>query len=175
MTQRTKTAALIGVIGGIATIIGPALPWLSYTESAFGGDPSVAPALESASINGFSIDPFGLPFLGIALTVAAAWLWAGSEPRKAVAFLGPISLALGTLCVFVIIKKESAFFGGLGSVGAQADLEFGVFVALAGAIAGLAAAVLGAWQQTPVLEEGSVEPIEMAADRPTDPVPDAPA
>jgi hypothetical protein len=176
MTKRTATAAIIGVVGGIATIVGPALPWLTYSESAQSGDPSFVPSgVESVSINGFSVDPFGLPFLGIALTVAAAWLWAGSEPKKAAAFLGPISLAFGTVCVMTIIDKESALLGGFGGGGAEFGLEFGVYVTLAGAVAGLIAAAIGAWPQRRVLDEGLMEPVEMVADRSTDALPDAPA
>jgi len=148
--KRTTMAALIGKTGGIATIIGPALPWLSYAQSAPGGDPSfIPPEFENTSISGFSVDPFGLPFLGIALTVAAAWLWAGSEPRKAAALLGSISLAIGTLCAFVIIKRETTLFGGLSGLGAEVDLEFGVYVMLAGALAGLVATGIGAWPASP--------------------------
>ncbi|MDP9185670.1 MAG: hypothetical protein M3O29_08390 [Actinomycetota bacterium] len=176
MTKRTATAAIIGVVGGIATIVGPALPWLTYSESAQSGDPSFAPpGIESVSISGFSVDPFGLPFLGIALTVAAAWLWAGSEPKKAAAFLGPISLAFGTICVMTIIDKEGALLGGFGGGGAEFDLELGVYVTLAGAVAGLVAAAIAGWPRRLVLDVGSTEPVEMVADRSTDALPDAPA
>jgi hypothetical protein len=163
--ERRTIAALVGTVGGVATIIGPALPWLSYSESASSGDPSFAPSGFESSINGFSVDPFVLPFLGIALTVAAAWLWAGSDTRKSVAFLGPISLAAATICVMVMIKKESLLFGGLGGVSPEADLKYGVFVTLAGAAAGLVAAALAVWpSRSPARSAEAVEPaVEGAA------------
>src|ERR1043165_5393798 len=81
MNRRTSIAAFVGVVGGLATMIGPTLPWLRYPEQA---DPSFGPVPDQ-TLNGLAGDPFGVMF-AIALTVAAAWLWAGSDAKKAVAF-----------------------------------------------------------------------------------------
>jgi len=173
--RRATIAAMIGMVGGVAAIVGPALPWLSYSESASSIDPSFNPGFDGTTISGFSVDPFGLPLLGVALAVAAAWLWAGPDPRKAVAFLGPISLAIGTLCVVTIVKKESALFGGLGGSSAEIDLEYGVYVTLAGAVAGLIAAVVAVLPERPAVDVGPSDTIEMVPDRPSDAYPDDPA
>jgi hypothetical protein len=172
--KRATVAALVGVIGGVAAIIGPALPWLSYSGSASRLDPSLAPpGLESASITGFTLDPFGV-YIGIGLAVAAAWLWAGSEPRKALAFLGPISLAVATICVMVMVNKESALFGGFGGPGSELAFGSGVYVTLAGAVAGLAATAIAAWPEPKASDHEMSDEVEMVADRPTEVLPDGP-
>ena len=161
MPKRVSIAAVVGVLGGVATMVGPALPWLSYAGQT---DPNFGPVAAS-TLNGFVLDPFGT-FFAVGLTVAAAWLWAGSDARKAVAFMGPIAVAIGTVCVSIIITKESAFLGDFSS-GQEAAVEVGVYVTLGGAVAALAAALIAVWPARTRSEESVIlEPEDDALPQP---------
>src|SRR5262249_33271359 len=97
---------------------------------------------------------------------AAGWLWAGNDPKKAIAALGPLSVGVVTFCVWAILKKDDAFgFGALGP-DETASLKFGVYVTLAGGALALLAAIVAATPRRRGLARPLAAPIDDADDPP---------
>jgi hypothetical protein len=123
---KTKSAAWIGAIGGAATIVGVALPWVQDSSDRGAG----------LSVNGLIAGPWVLVF-GVVMTGASLFLLAGVDPRKVVAVLAPVSLAVLAYVTPVILDKEAALFGGLAQVFTQRGI--GLYVCLVGGILGVVA------------------------------------
>jgi len=150
-SDRRTTATVIGLVGGLAVIVGTVLPWVSITTTGSSSGSTVSFPSETAELNGLFVPSAFVFLLGIALGIAAAWLWAGTEPKKAVAALGPLSVGVMTFCAWVVVKKDDAFGYGLGGgPDQQAALEVGVYVTLAGAALALIAAIVAALPGPPV-------------------------
>src|SRR5262245_41281859 len=144
MSPRRLTAAtMIGLVGAVAVIVGAVLPWVTIASPGESGSTVSFPS-ESTELNGLLVSSGLLLLLGIATGIAAGWLWAGNDPKKAIAALGPLSVGVVTFCVWAILKKDDAFgFGALGP-DETASLKFGVYVTLAGGALALLAAIVAA-------------------------------
>ena len=129
--NKIKSVTWIGGIGGVATVVGVALPWLSDTTPGSGG-----------SINGLITGPWVL-ILGVIMAAGSLFLLADADPRKIVAILGPVSLAVVAYMAPIIINKEAGLFGGITD-GSTTERGIGLYVCLLGGILGLVAAGIGA-------------------------------
>jgi hypothetical protein len=129
--NKVRSVVWIGSIGGVATIVGVALPWLSDTTPGSGG-----------SINGLITGPWVLIF-GVIMAAGSLFLLADGDTRKVVAILGPVSLAVVVYVAPIIINKEAGLFGGLTD-GSTTERGIGLYVCLLGGILGLVAAGIGA-------------------------------
>jgi len=129
-SKRTLVAWL-GAIGGAATIIGVALPWVRDSSDRGAG----------LSINGLIAGPWVMLF-GVVMAGASLFLLADADPRKVVAILGPVSLAVLAYVTPVILNKEAALFGGLAQVFTERGI--GLYVCLAGGLLGLVAVGIAA-------------------------------
>jgi hypothetical protein len=143
MSNRLIVAAIVGVCGGVAALIGTLLPWVSITVSG-GSDPSFPGGGfpdQIETLNGMlASNGFVLP-LTVVLIVAGGWFWAGAEPRKPVVACAT-GFAVAVVSAWVAISKDDAM--GLGSFGQSTAVEYGVYVTVAGALVGLLAGVLAA-------------------------------
>jgi len=129
--SKRKLVAWLGAIGGAATIIGVALPWVRDSSDRGAG----------LSINGLIAGPWVMLF-GVVMTGASLFLWADVDPRKVVAILGPVSLAVLAYVTPVILNKEAALFGGLAQVFTERGI--GLYVCLVGGLLGLVAVGIAA-------------------------------
>jgi uncharacterized membrane protein len=126
---KTKTAVWVGAIGGVATIVGVALPWLL--------DNSQDPAL---SVNGLLTGPYVLLF-GVVMAAASVFLLTDTDPLKVVAILGPVSLAVLAYVIPIVLNKEAGLFGGVSS-SPTTSRGIGLYVAVLGGILGLVATAI---------------------------------
>ena len=134
-TEGMLGAFLVATLAAVATIIGIVLPWVTYGTPAFQSVPQ-----QEQTINGL-LGGFGtMQWLGIALGVAAGWLWAGDEPKKPVAALVPLGLTIIAFAVWGITEKGDLLGFGLGGDGGTVTLEIGVYVTLLGGVLALVAA-----------------------------------
>src|SRR5215831_8645714 len=129
--RRIRLIAVLGALGGVATIIGVALPWVRDTSVRGAG----------LSINGLIAGPWVMLF-GIAMAVASLFLLADADLRKVVAIVGPVSLAVLAYVTPVIVEKEAALFGGLAQVFTERGI--GLYVCAAGGLLGLVAVGIAA-------------------------------
>jgi hypothetical protein len=129
--NKSKTVAWIGTLGGVATIVGVALPWVRDASDRGAG----------LSVNGLIAGPWVMVF-GVAMTAASLFLLADADARKVVAVVAPCSLAVLAYVVPVILKKEAALFGGLAQVFTERGV--GLYVCLAGGVLGLVAVAIAA-------------------------------
>ena len=81
--NKSKTVAWIGTLGGVATIVGVALPWVRDASDRGAG----------LSVNGLIAGPWVMVF-GVAMTAASLFLLADADARKVVAVVAPCSLAV---------------------------------------------------------------------------------
>jgi hypothetical protein len=79
---------------------------------------------------------------GVVIAGASLFLLADVDPRKVVAIVGPVSLAVLAYVTPVIINKEAALFGGLAQVFTQRGI--GLYVCLLGGLLGLVAVGIAA-------------------------------
>jgi hypothetical protein len=126
--NKVKTAVWVGAIGGVATIAALALPWLV--------DISQQPGL---SVNGLTAAPFALLF-AIVMVPASVFLLTDTDPRKTVAVLGSVSLAVLAYVIPILINKEAGLFGGGASPTTQRGI--GLYLGLVGGILGLVATAI---------------------------------
>jgi hypothetical protein len=133
--RKTTWVAWIGAAGGVATIIGVALPWVRDTSVRGAG----------LSLNGLIAGPWVLLF-GIAMTAASLFLLADADPRKVVAILAPMSLAVLAYVTPIMLEKEAALFGGLAQVFTERGI--GLYVCLSGGLLGLVALGIAAKELT---------------------------
>jgi hypothetical protein len=129
--RKTKWVVWIGAAGGVATMVGVALPWVRDTSVRGAG----------LSINGLIAGPWVLLF-GVAMAAASLFLLADADPRKVVAILGPMSLAVLAYVTPIVVQKEAALFGGLAQVFTERGI--GLYVCLAGGVLGLVAVGIAA-------------------------------
>jgi len=129
--RKTKWVVWIGAAGGVATMVGVALPWVRDTSVRGAG----------LSINGLIAGPWVLLF-GVAMAAASLFLLADADPRKVVAILGPMSLAVLAYVAPIVVQKEAALFGGLAQVFTERGI--GLYVCLAGGVLGLVAVGIAA-------------------------------
>ena len=129
--RKTTWVVSIGAAGGVATIIGVALPWVQDTSVRGAG----------LSVNGLIAGPWVLLF-GVAMVAASLFLLAGTDPRKVIAILAPMSLAVLAYVTPIALQKEAALFGGLAQV--FTDRGIGLYVCLAGGVLGLVAVGIAA-------------------------------
>lgn len=129
--NKSKTVAWIGTLGGVATIVGVALPWVRDASDRGAG----------LSVNGLIAGPWVMVF-GVAMTAASLFLLADADARKVVGVVAPCSLAVLAYVVPVILKKEAALFGGLAQVFTERGV--GLYVCLAGGVLGLVAVAIAA-------------------------------
>jgi len=129
--SKRKLVAWLGAIGGAATIIGVALPWVRDSSDRGAG----------LSINGLIAGPWVMLF-GVVMAGASLFLLADADPRKVVAILGPVSLSVLAYVTPVILNKEAALFGGLAQVFTERGI--GLYVCLAGGLLGLVAVGIAA-------------------------------
>jgi hypothetical protein len=140
--ERLRIATIVGVCGALAVIIGTVLPWVTLTTPAQSyPDPSVGsiPA-QSATFNGLFAGNAVMMLLGIAVGIAAAWFWAGDQPRKAVAVLGPVATAVVAFAIWAITAKGQVLGFGSTDTGETASLRVGIYTTLAGGLLALLAA-----------------------------------
>jgi hypothetical protein len=135
--DKLKPAAWLGGIGGAATIVGVALPWVRDSSDRGAG----------LSVNGLIAGPWVMLF-GIVMAGASLFLLTDVDPRKVVAVLGPVSLAVLAYVTPVILNKEAALFGGLAQVFTERGV--GLYVCLIGGLLGLVAvgSVAKEWMST---------------------------
>jgi hypothetical protein len=76
------------------------------------------------------------------MTGASLFLLADVDPRRVVAILGPVSLAVLAYVTPVILNKEAALFGGLAQVFTERGI--GLYVCLVGGLLGLVAVGIAA-------------------------------
>lgn len=129
--RKMKWVVWIGAAGGAATMVGVALPWVRDTSVRGAG----------LSINGLIAGPWVLLF-GVAMAAASLFLLADADPRKVVAILGPMSLAVLAYVTPIVVQKEAALFGGLAQVFTERGI--GLYVCLAGGVLGLVAVGIAA-------------------------------
>jgi hypothetical protein len=79
---------------------------------------------------------------GVVMAGASLFLLADADPRKVVAILGPVSLAVLAYVTPVILNKEAALFGGLAQVFTERGI--GLYVCLVGGLLGLVAVGIAA-------------------------------
>jgi hypothetical protein len=127
--NRIKTAAWIGAIGGVATIAGLALPWLV--------DKSQQPVL---SVSGLSAAP-GVLLFAVVMVPASVFLLTDTDPRKTVAILGSVSLAVLAYAIPILVNKEAGLFSG-GSQNSTTQRGFGLYVTFLGGVLGLIATAI---------------------------------
>jgi len=126
-----KRTVWLGAIGGVATIVGVALPWLTDNSQGSG-----------VSINGLIAGPYVLIF-GAIMASASLFLPGDPDPRKVVAILGPASLAVLAYVGPIMFNKEAGLFGGI-SEGSSTGRGIGLYVCVLGGVLGLiAAAIVG--------------------------------
>jgi hypothetical protein len=128
---RIKWVAGIGAIAGVATIVGVALPWVQDNSNRGAG----------LSVNGLIAGPWVMLF-GIAMAAASLFLFADVDPRKVIAIVGPMSLAVLAYVTPILLQKEAALFGGLAQVFTERGI--GLYVCLLGGLLGLAAVAIAA-------------------------------
>lgn len=129
--SKRKAVALLGAVGGAATIVGVALPWVRDSSDRGAG----------LSINGLIAGPWVMVF-GVVMAGASLFLLADVDPRKVVAVLAPVSLAVLAYVTPVILNKEAALFGGLAQVFTERGI--GLYVCLVGGVLGLVAVGIAA-------------------------------
>jgi hypothetical protein len=129
--NKVKTAVWVGAIGGVATIVGVTLPWLTDSSQQGGS---------SLSVNGLTAAPFAL-FFGVFMIAASVFLLTDTDPRKAVAILGPVSLALLAYVVPILINKEAGLFSS-ASASPTTQRGIGLYVCLVAGILGLIATAI---------------------------------
>jgi hypothetical protein len=129
--SRRRLVAWLGAAGGAATIVGVALPWVRDSSDRGAG----------LSLNGLIAGPWVMLF-GVVMAGASLFLLADADPRKVVAIVGPVSLAVLAYVTPVIINKEAALFGGLAQVFTQRGI--GLYVCLLGGLLGLVAVGIAA-------------------------------
>jgi hypothetical protein len=127
--NKVKTAVWVGAIGGVATIAALALPWLV--------DNSQQPGL---SVNGLTAAPFALLF-AIVMIPASVFLLTDTDPRKTVAVLGSVSLAVLAYVLPILINKEAGLFVG-ASASPTTQRGIGLYLGLVGGILGLVATAI---------------------------------
>jgi hypothetical protein len=127
--SRMRTAVWVGAIGGVATIVGVALPWLIENTQQPG-----------VSINGLLTGPYVLIF-GVVMAAASVFFLTDTDPRKVVAILGPSSLAVLAFVVPIAIDKEAGLFGGI-SEGSTTERGIGLYVTIVGGVFGLVATAI---------------------------------
>ena len=93
MSKRTQVAALVGLLGGAAAIVGTVLPWLSLSVPG-GSDPTSGG--QASSINGVLVSSGFILAFAAGIAIAAGWLWAGTEPRKGAVVLGVLGFSVAT-------------------------------------------------------------------------------
>jgi hypothetical protein len=142
--NKIRTVAWVGTLGGVATIVGVALPWVRDASDRGAG----------LSVNGLIAGPWVMVF-GIVMASASLFLLADVDPRKVVAILAPCSLAVLAYVVPVILKKEAALFGGLAQVFTERGV--GLYVCLVGGVLGLVAVAIAASSVLSVAEPGDGE------------------
>jgi hypothetical protein len=128
---KMKSVAWIGAIGGATTIVGVALPWVQDSSDRGAG----------LAVNGLIAGPWVLVF-GVVMAGASLFLFADVDPRKVVAVLAPVSLAVLAYVTPVILNKEAALFGGLAQVFTQRGI--GLYVCLVGGMLGVVAVGIAA-------------------------------
>jgi hypothetical protein len=124
--NKITAVAWVGTVGGVATIVGVALPWVRDSSDRGAG----------LSVNGLIAGPWVMLF-GIGMAAASLFLLAGTDPRKVVAFVAPLSVAVLAYVIPVMLQKEAALFGGLAQVFTERGI--GLYVCLAGGLLGLVA------------------------------------
>ena len=129
--NKVKTAVWTGAIGGVATIVGVALPWLVENSQ----DPRM-------SVNGLLAGPYVLIF-GVVMAAASAFFLTDTDPRKVVAILGPSSLAVLAYVVPIAINKEAGLFGGI-SESPTTERGIGLYITIVGGVLGLVATAIAA-------------------------------
>jgi hypothetical protein len=127
--NKVKAAVWVGAIGGVATIAALALPWLV--------DNSQQPGL---SVNGLTAAPFALLF-AIVMIPASVFLLTDTDPRKTVAVLGSVSLAVLAYVLPILINKEAGLFVG-ASASPTTQRGIGLYLGLVGGILGLVATAI---------------------------------
>jgi hypothetical protein len=129
--NKITAVAWTGAVGGVATIVGVALPWVRDSSDRGAG----------LSVNGLIAGPWVMLF-GIGIAAASLFLLAGADPRKVVAIVAPLSVAVLAYVIPVMLQKEAALFGGLAQVFTERGV--GLYVCLAGGVLGLVAVAI-AW------------------------------
>ena len=127
--NKVKTAVWVGAIGGVATIAGLALAWLV--------DNSQQPGL---SVSGLTAAPFALLF-AVVIVPASVFLLTDTDPRKTVAILGSVSLAVLAYAIPILVNKEAGLFGG-GIQNSTTQRGIGLYVAVLGGVLALIATAI---------------------------------
>lgn len=138
---KLRAATAFGLLGALAVIVGTVLPWVAMTIPGQSGSgmPSFASGTQTEVLNGMMAGNASTLLLGIVLGVAAAWFWAGDQPRKALAVLAPTATAVVALAVWAISEKGGLLgFGAMG-MDETVSLQAGVYVTLAGGLLALLA------------------------------------
>jgi len=135
--NKRRSVVWVGAIGGVATIAGVALPWLSDSGATGSG----------FSVNGLISGPWVLIF-GVIMTGASLFLLADADPRKVVAILGPVSLGVLAYVIPIVFNKEAGLFGGIAE-GSTTDRGIGLYVCVLGGILGLIAVGIAAKELMP--------------------------
>jgi hypothetical protein len=136
-TEGMLSAFLVATLAAVATIVGIVLPWATYGTPAFQSMPQ-----QEQTINGLLAGFGSAQWFGVALGIAAGWLWAGDEPRKPVAALVPLGLTIIAFTVWAMTEKGDLLGFGLAGDGGTVTLEIGVYVTLLGGVLALVSAAL---------------------------------
>jgi hypothetical protein len=107
-------------------------------------------------VNGLTAAPFAL-FFGVFMIAASVFLLTDTDPRKAVAILGPVSLALLAYVIPILINKEAGLFSS-ASASPTTQRGIGLYLGLVGGILGLVA--------TGIVVKELTAPTSAASDQP---------
>ncbi|MGZ4131762.1 MAG: hypothetical protein ACXVWF_01845 [Actinomycetota bacterium] len=155
-TDRSGTrtaAALLGVLGGAAVVVGSTLTWAKIGLSASGQS-------QSQSVLGLQIGGGVTLALGVALAAVGALLWAGLPARHGGALLGVIAIGAAYPAAWLAITRED-FFAGLVSQGqgVQVDVSLGAgaLLVLGGGVVGIVGAIAALVASSAPYEPGEDE------------------
>ena len=176
-TDRTGTkaaAALLGVLGGGAVVVGSTLTWAKIGLSAGGQS-------QTQSVLGLQVGGGITLALGVALAAVGALLWSGLAARHAGALLGVVAIGAAYPAAWLAITRED-FFAGLSAQaqGAQVNvtLGWGALLVLAGGVVGIVGAIAALVASSPPYEpdeEGALEEVGVETEAPTAQPGDLPA
>ena len=160
-TDRTgarAAAALLGVLGGGAVVVGSTLTWAKIGLSASGQS-------QTQSVLGLQQVAGGVSLvLGVALAAIGALLWSGLSARHAGALLGVVAIGAAYPAAWLAFTRED-FFPGLAAQSQGVQLEvtlgWGALLVLAGGVIGIVGSVAALVASTPPYEPDE-EPLEQA-------------
>jgi hypothetical protein len=134
-----KTAAIIGLIGGILVLVGLALPWVSASVTYMGVATSMS--VSGATALSGSWAPAIIVAVGgiLALLGGLILLVGKGGPIAYLLPLGGILAIAGGIWAFAQISDVAGFVTGLAGTGVAATIEagYGVYLGIVGAVLAL--------------------------------------